>query len=330
MSAVPFCRAVTYGPHPKTCLKNMLEKVDDYFFLKGRKVQFIPGFRRGKSEGVIETADHKDSALQTALKIASYCTVIIPLIALLAKVVLRCIYKFHFIPAADAPNLPQPYSSQPPIPPIKPYIPPPDNNNRGRSYPYLEFDKPRKLSVSEVIKLEIRETLALLEDGTAVRHKGFSTIEEYKDSWFAHYVIDSDTYVVVRRHLTDDPIINIDLLPFDKPTELSWDKVSKLKLNADENGNAFSGLSWYQNSFFNYKVVDGKYFITRKRLEDFKLPPRIPMDKEILINNEEFLQLKINPESMKFSDDGYVHGTSDTARFKWKEAMNNNLVIIRC
>ena len=76
----------------------MLETVDSYFYLGGKKAYVIPGHTQQDGEGTILTKD-SPAFLITALKVISYLTVAIPVILLIAKAVLRSIHSFHIIDA---------------------------------------------------------------------------------------------------------------------------------------------------------------------------------------------------------------------------------------
>src|SRR4029077_14838941 len=94
MDKVSFFTPVDYGSHPKTLFQCCLEKIDAYFYLGGRKVRVIPGVMEKNSQGV-EWVSGRSSMLATLVKIASYFTIILPLIMLAAKAVLRSGQDFH-------------------------------------------------------------------------------------------------------------------------------------------------------------------------------------------------------------------------------------------
>lgn len=345
MPSISFSRAVTYGANPKTCVETLLEKVDDFFFFNGRKVEVIRGFKQGKSEGVRETASWRSSALQTALKIALYCTVVILLLVFIAKAILRSIHKFHIIPTSALPINVDGLIGALPDSPRGPRRPDDINggeNNNTPSHPHLQFDIPTKLSTENIIKLKIRQQMVLSEDGTASKGKGLSDLDEYKNSWFEVFVVDSDTFIVTRRHLADDLKLNKNLLPFDVPTKLSSEQVLKLKLKgvleqalatdgtcSHVSEKAFSDLSWYKDSFFYYKFEGDNYVVTRKRIEDLtkgEYPSLLAVGHEVRLNDEQFRRLNLDLENAQYSEDERcMHGTSNlpeyrNSRFKWKEA----------
>lgn len=96
MSKLNFFNAISYGNFSKSTPQFLLEKVDHYFYLGGRKAQVILGHAEKNNEGVI-FVDANLSLLEKALKIASYCTIVIPTLMFVAKIALRTAFQFHFI-----------------------------------------------------------------------------------------------------------------------------------------------------------------------------------------------------------------------------------------
>jgi hypothetical protein len=94
VAKIGFFTAVNFGGHPKSCTQSLLEIVDGYFYLGGKKAYVISGYTQQASE---ETTLRDDSSthLVTAIKIISYATLILPAIMLIAKIVLRSIHTFH-------------------------------------------------------------------------------------------------------------------------------------------------------------------------------------------------------------------------------------------
>ncbi len=105
MESIGFFSPVTFGEQPKTVSQFLLETVDSYFYLSGKKFQVIPGYIEQGSEGGIFVEQDSDGYfldnplpyLFTALKVISYFTVILPVIALIAKAVIRSFFSFHLI-----------------------------------------------------------------------------------------------------------------------------------------------------------------------------------------------------------------------------------------
>ena len=91
MKNVNFFTAVEYGKNDKSVSDDLLEKVDDYFFLCGKKAYVID-----KNEKTVESkANFSD--LLNIVKVISYFTVIIPAIMLVAKAILRSQHQFKVI-----------------------------------------------------------------------------------------------------------------------------------------------------------------------------------------------------------------------------------------
>lgn len=99
MPKVGFFTAVSFGDQPKSCTQSLLETVDGYFYLGGKKKAYvILGHAQQDGEGTILAKD-SPAFLITALKVISYFTIVIPVILLATKAVLRSIHSFHVIDA---------------------------------------------------------------------------------------------------------------------------------------------------------------------------------------------------------------------------------------
>lgn len=99
MNTVSFFTPVSFNGNSQTFKNTLLENVDSYFDLgklfNQKIAQVIPGVRVGRSYGCIP-ANSNSSILFTALKIISYATLVLPLIALAVKVILRSSTSFHY------------------------------------------------------------------------------------------------------------------------------------------------------------------------------------------------------------------------------------------
>jgi len=93
METVGFFTAVSFGVQPKSCTQALLESVDSYFYLGGRKATVIA---EQSLPGVHETVlmEEKPTVLTTVCKIISYLTVGFPIILLIAKAILRSMHTF--------------------------------------------------------------------------------------------------------------------------------------------------------------------------------------------------------------------------------------------
>lgn len=95
MSKVSFFTPISYQTISNSEKSPLLEKVDDYFYLCGKKAHVI-GLTKNKQEKVV-LSESKSSRLANVAKVISYFTVLIPLIMLMAKVVLRSKHNFKLI-----------------------------------------------------------------------------------------------------------------------------------------------------------------------------------------------------------------------------------------
>lgn len=101
MNHISFFSPVSYRDTPRTIKGLVLGTVDRYFNLGcklgcKKKLEVIPGYTRGNEEGV-HFVDNTSSLLGTVLKIVSYCTIVIPLIMFIAKIVLRSTNRFYLV-----------------------------------------------------------------------------------------------------------------------------------------------------------------------------------------------------------------------------------------
>ena len=86
MNKVNFFTPVSYQMQSKSTCQSLLETVDNYFYLGGKKALVVHANEHELRAAVV---DSKQSFLTTLLKVVSYCTVILPAILLLAKAILR-------------------------------------------------------------------------------------------------------------------------------------------------------------------------------------------------------------------------------------------------
>ena len=100
MNEVKFFTPVVFDPKRRSVGEFLVEKVDGYFSLSGKRAFVIPG-RIINHSNEVKLKDYDQSAISKvifgALKIASYVTLVIPLLMLLSKLTLRNIYSFHLI-----------------------------------------------------------------------------------------------------------------------------------------------------------------------------------------------------------------------------------------
>lgn len=96
MSKLSFFTPIDYRSSPKSINSNLLEKVDNYFYLGGKKAHVIQGRTKTKHEKVM-LSESCTSALAKVGKILSYFTIVIPLIMLIAKTILRSQHSYKII-----------------------------------------------------------------------------------------------------------------------------------------------------------------------------------------------------------------------------------------
>lgn len=301
MRPVGFFTAVNYGNHCHSLSEFLLEKVDDYFFLWGRKVQVIPGYAIGNSQGV-DWIHQPAHFLKTALKIASYIIVPIPLILLLVKGILRATHSFHFIDKRPPVSW-LPLRNGNDLPPLlpnddRPFAPTPPNKDRLKltEPKMLPFDVPTRLTAEETSKLKIAP-VGGLNSGV-----GFSEHEYYQDSKFYFRQIE-EGYEVTRKKIGS---LGRKLL-FDRPTELSTEQMCELKILARKPpnfGSGFSILEEFQDSEFQYISTEKGYTVTRKRIErDY---PFLPFNTPVRLLPQEHERLNmIDP--VHFQDPSGLH-----------------------
>jgi hypothetical protein len=92
MLSVPFFTPIAYEIETVSLVENILEVVDSYFYLGGNKAFVISSGDDGTRESILK--EDSPSFIATALKIATYFSLILPFIVLLAKAMLRSCYTF--------------------------------------------------------------------------------------------------------------------------------------------------------------------------------------------------------------------------------------------
>jgi hypothetical protein len=96
MSDLSIFTAVNYGNNEKTISQSMLEKCDDFFFLRGRKAFVVQGRMENGKQAVI-LSEARTTLLRSATKVMLYFTVFIPLLVLALKLILRAFHKFSVL-----------------------------------------------------------------------------------------------------------------------------------------------------------------------------------------------------------------------------------------
>lgn len=99
MSTVSFFTPICYE-YPKTFREYVQEEVENYFYLGGKRAYVISRKREDGSQSVVIRSQQQNKIARViigAVKIASYATIVLPLLALVAKVAFRAVNKFHLI-----------------------------------------------------------------------------------------------------------------------------------------------------------------------------------------------------------------------------------------
>ena len=95
MQSVGFFTAIKYE-QDKSFSQFLIENVDNYFYLGGKKAVVLQGKGRDGKESAL-LSDAHSSLLSKIAKIASYFTIVLPLGMLITKAVLRSVHKFCLI-----------------------------------------------------------------------------------------------------------------------------------------------------------------------------------------------------------------------------------------
>jgi hypothetical protein len=93
---IGFFTAVKYELEVKSFNQSLLEKVDNYFYLGGKKAHVIQGKTKSGQEKIL-LAETNSSLLARIGKVVSYLTIILPLVFLIAKTILRATHTFRLI-----------------------------------------------------------------------------------------------------------------------------------------------------------------------------------------------------------------------------------------
>lgn len=97
MQELSFFTAVKYKDSHQSWRTSLLEKVDNYFYLGGKKAYVLQREVKEGPEQVVLSVDHQSSKLARVAKVISYFTVVIPVVLLLAKAILRNTHQFKVI-----------------------------------------------------------------------------------------------------------------------------------------------------------------------------------------------------------------------------------------
>jgi len=98
MQNISFFTPVKYSDCPQSYEQSLVEGADDYFFIGGSKAHVTGTSADLRAEKAV-LSEEKSSFILTALKILSYCTIIIPLVMLTIKSILRSCHNYEKIDA---------------------------------------------------------------------------------------------------------------------------------------------------------------------------------------------------------------------------------------
>ena len=98
MQKLNFFTPVANTAPSKSIGSSLLEKVDNYFYLGGKKAYVIQGSTKNGQEKVV-LSESRSSLLAKIGKVLSYFTIVTPLLMLIAKAVLRSTHNFKLIDA---------------------------------------------------------------------------------------------------------------------------------------------------------------------------------------------------------------------------------------
>lgn len=120
MEKLPFFTTVSYPIENKTFGNSCFELFENYFYLGGRSAVVLQGsFDKNGSQAVKLQETNESTCLRvikSAIKVLSYFTIILPLIALIVKGILRATHKFHIDQTSLEPSAHKPIFSRPPNP----------------------------------------------------------------------------------------------------------------------------------------------------------------------------------------------------------------------
>ncbi|MBS4168157.1 ankyrin repeat domain-containing protein [Parachlamydia sp. AcF125] len=103
MDKIGFFTPVKSSDSVKSLKLFLLEKTDSYFYLGGKRAEIISTPSKGQAIEV-KLVNSRCSLLAVALKVASYCTLLMPALALTAKVFLRSNYDFYVFHGEKLPS----------------------------------------------------------------------------------------------------------------------------------------------------------------------------------------------------------------------------------
>ncbi len=177
MNKISFFTPVSFEGQDRTLAQKALTRVDGYLSLSNQKAVVVSKLQEG-NRFAVEITKKESPLYLTALKVVSYLTLVLPLIALAIKTYLRSQYNF----VLEAKKAESPESLKTPLtPPFSSITPPPQSDSPlpGTPAPY----KPYAVHISPTLKFKINtpeeETKALRELGKHINdnHKFCSIVK---------------------------------------------------------------------------------------------------------------------------------------------------------
>ncbi len=156
MKKIGFFTPVTYQAAPN----RLLEKVDAYFFLGGQKAVVLAGKKENGRERVVLSQHERRPMIESAAKVASYCTVVIPLLLLALKAILRSQHRFMLV---DPKKMQEPKKEPEPVAEPKKEPEPVEDPKKPLEIARKELEQGIEIAPSTIAK--IQSLLPLIEQG---------------------------------------------------------------------------------------------------------------------------------------------------------------------
>ena len=332
MDHINFLTPVTFGPFVKSWGQSLLEKADDYFSLSSEKYVVIPGFQQANREGVRKSLEQPQ--MNTAFKVASYIAasvsvfflydrkssqklvpsffIAIPVIAAVAKVVLRTFYRFHMIDTMQPPFVGEISSV-------------PETELAKLEYGVLTFNKKYRFSSEDTAKLRI------VPDCFSINHDlpqesnetyvvppriitGHSELKDYQNSIFEFEykasVVDKNgtmlnsNYEIVRRK---EPFMKME-----NSVGLTADQLEGLKIIRVSNNSGYSIRKEYQD--FSFDLPEHEWQLLSEN--QVKMIPKtrnykfLPFNQAVTMTSTEFIEQKYEYSNKEFRSDWKVYHSS--------------------
>ncbi len=94
---INFFTPIIFENRPKSIGTSIAETIEAYFYFGGKRALVLSRQKGNKCIEVELQDGYRPPFLSTALKVISYCTIVIPAVALIVKFALRSLYTFHIL-----------------------------------------------------------------------------------------------------------------------------------------------------------------------------------------------------------------------------------------